>query len=428
MDMAVIKSISNISIALVALAILSGCHKGAPTLHIRTEQTPTSDASIVPQATRLAQGRILVSWQRPIPFGGYSFEMAIRSGEQWSEVRQIASGGNLSMFSSDLPAVAQLPGGKLLAYWELKEATKDDPYATSIQTATSTDEGRTWGPTKTPYGKALAGQHSFISWFPNDQGIGLLWLDADERAKVRLVSMGTQTHSDDMMGSIGLRYASLDSRGNEMSDSFIDPITCECCPTSAAVTQRGPVVVYRGRQEAPGTQPSEVNPYRATVRDIFITRLQGNQWTKPHRVYADNWVINACPDNGPAVDANGKNVVVAWWTASGNQPKVQVAFSADSGDNFGNPIRVDARQGEGQVTVALLPRGKAAVVGWLEDGQTWARYVRATGETSSPVALGPAPFHSRLPRWIANNNDSVTAVWTRKDQKDPRVSVSRISF
>jgi len=428
MDMAMIKCLGKIQIFLVAMAIICGCRGTVPTLHVQSIRPPIAESSLVPQATRLRNGRILVSWQRPLPSGGYAFEMSIGSGDEWSEMRTIASGENLSMFSADLPAVAQLPDGKLLAYWELKEATKDDPYATSIQTAISTDEGRTWGPTKTPYGKALAGQHSFISWFPNDQGVGLLWLDADERAKVRLASMGTQTHADDMMGSIGLRYASLDLRGNVTSDSFIDPITCECCPTSAAVTQSGPVVVYRGRQEAPGTQPSKVNPYRATVRDIFITRLQGNQWTKPHRVYADNWVINACPDNGPAVDANGKHVAVAWWTASGNQPKVQVAFSADSGDTFGNPIRVDARQGEGQVTVALLPGGKAAVVGWLEDGQTWSRYLRATGETSSPIALGPAPFHSRLPRWIANGDDSITAVWTRKDQKDPRVSVSRISF
>ncbi len=422
------KSISKISIVLVTLAILCGCRGSVPTLHEQSERSPIAEASLVPQSTKLPNGQILVSWQRPLPSGGYAFEMSIRSGNEWSEVRTIASSENLSMFSADLPAVAHLPDGKLLAYWELKEATKDDPYATSIQTAISTDEGRTWGEVKRPYGKALAGQHSFISWFANGQGIGLLWLDADERAKVRLASMGIQTHIDDMMGSIGLRYASLDSRGNVTRDSFIDPITCECCPTSAAVTQSGPVVVYRGRQEAPGTQPSEVNPYRATVRDIYIARLQGNQWTKPHRVHADNWVINACPDNGPAVDANGKDVAVAWWTASGNQPKVQIAFSGDAGDSFGRAIRVDAGKGDGQVTLALLPGGQAAIVGWLEENQAWARYVRATGEMSSPIALGPAPFHARLPRWIADDDSSVIAVWTRNDQKIPRVSVARINF
>jgi len=264
--------------------------------------------------------------------------------------------------------------------------------------------------------------------FPNAMGAMIAGPNVPAGSPCLLRASGMEQAKGMNMGSIGLRYASLDSRGNVLAGSFVDPITCECCPTCTAVSASGPVVVYRGRQEAPGTRPSQVNPYQPTVRDIYITRLQGNQWTKPHRVHADNWVINACPDNGPAVDANGNDVAVAWWTASANQPKVQVAFSADSGDNFGNPIRVDAGQGEGQVTVALLPGGKAAVVGWLEDGQTWARYVRATGEASLPVALGPAPVHSRLPRWIANDDGSVTAVWTKKDQLHSLVSVSRINF
>lgn len=428
MDMAITKSMGKISLVLLVLAIVSGCKSSIPVLHIHAEPSPAAKASMVPQVTKLTQGRVVVSWQRNLTAGGYSFEMAIRSGDQWSEVRQIASGQNLSMFSADLPAVTQLPDGSLLAYWELKDTTKDDPYATSIQTAMSSDAGRTWGPAKTPYGKALAGQHSFISWFPEGQGIGLMWLDADERSKA-MQAMSGMHHDDGMrMGSIGLRYASLDNRGDIVASSFVDPITCECCPTSAAVTARGPVVVYRGRQEAPGTKPSQVSPYQPTVRDIYITRLQNGQWTKPHRVHADDWVINACPDNGPAVDGNGNDVAVAWWTAAGDQPRVQVEFSADSGDTFGKPIRVDVHHGEGQVTVALLHGGKAAVVGWLEDGQAWARYVRASGEVSSPVAFGPAPFHSRLPHWIANGDDSVTAVWTRKDREETRVSVDRISF
>jgi len=188
------------------------------------------------------------------------------------------------------------------------------------------------------------------------------------------------------------------------------------------------VVVYRGRQEATGTQPSEVDPDRPTVRDIHIARLEGNHWTEPHLVHADNWVINACPDNGPSVDANANNVVVAWWTRSGDEPKAQVAFSSDAGDTFSVPVRIDAGNAEGQVTVAMLPDGKSAIVGWLEAGMTWARFVRATGKMSSAVSLGRAPKHSRLPRWIVNSDGGLTAVWTKKEGDSPVVAISRISF
>jgi len=412
------------------ITLSSGCRQSAITLHVETERSPAPSASLVPQATWLSSGRLLVSWQRMLAAGGFSFEMAIANGSHWSEVRTIASGKNLSMFTADLPAVVELPNGNLLAYWELKEATKDDPYATTIHTAISTDEGATWSTPLTLYGENLAGQHSFISSFVDGDGVGLVWLDAAEQSKLRgIVKHQKGARSGMEMGSIGLRYAALNSRGEVSRGAFVDPITCECCPTSAAVTERGPVVVYRGRQEASGTKPSDVDPNRPTVRDIYITRLEGGRWMKPKLVHADNWIINACPDNGPSVDAHGKSVAVAWWTQSGEEPKVQVAFSRDAGDTFTQTIRVDAGGGaEGQVTVVLLPDHKSTIVGWLEDGMTWAKLVRDSGETSAAVSLGPAPRHSRLPRWIVKNDKSVTAIWTRKDNEVPSVSVSEITF
>ncbi len=401
-----------------------GCGGVAPAINVRDEPSPVSGLSLVPQVTALSRGRILLSWQRPLAGGGYAFEMAIRTGDQWSDVREIAGGANLSMFTADLPAVATLPGGDLLAYWELKDARDGDPYATTIQTATTADEGRTWSPPLKPYGEALAGQHSFLSWFPSANGIGLMWLDADQRSKVRHAALRSGMET----GSIGLRYAALNAKGQVARQVFVDPVTCECCPTSAAVTEKGPVAVYRGRMDPPGTTPSEVRTDRATVRDIYITRLEANGWTRPHLVHADNWVINACPDNGPSVDASASEVAVAWWTRANDDPRVQVAFSSDSGDTFGRAIRVDSGRAEGQVTLTLLPAGAAAVVGWLEKGQTWARYVTAAGALSQAVSLGPSPRHSRLPRWLAGGNHGITAVWTGEENGGPQVKVARLGF
>ena len=421
------RNISYRAVLVMMAASCIGCRETVPVISMQNEPSPVAGASLVPQVTALPQGKILLSWQRPLQRGGYSFEMAIRTGNQWSDAREIASGPNLSMFTADLPAVATLPAGDLLAYWELKDARDGDPYATTILTAISTDQGRTWSQALRPYGDALAGQHSFLSWFPSTAGIGLLWLDASERSKVRHAAMGANESIQDQ-GSIGLRYAALDARGQVMRETFVDPITCECCPTSAAVTEKGPVVVYRGRQDPPGTKASEVRTDRATVRDIYIARMESRGWTKPHLVHADNWVINACPDNGPSVDATGGDVAVAWWTRANDNPQVRMAFSSDSGDTFGRAIRVDSGKGEGQVTVTLLRGGKAAIVGWLEGGQTWARCVAPAGALSLPVPLGPSPRHSRLPRWVLEGDHSVIAVWTAKPGDTPEVRVSRIGF
>jgi hypothetical protein len=392
---------------------------------VHAEPSPIASEALVPQVTPLADARMLVSWQRPLAGGGYAFEMAVHGGTRWSEVRTIAAGPKISMFSADLPAVATVTGSKLLAYWEVAE---EGYYATSIHTATSADEGRTWTPASTPYDKPIPGQHSFISWFATANGLGLVWLDASVRSQVHGGLPEHNRHTQHDLGSVGLRYAALKSDGTLEHDQFVDPIACECCPTSAASTDRGPVVVYRDRQEPAETLPSQVQTFQPTVRDIYIVRQENGVWRQPQRVHQDNWVINACPDNGPAVDAVASRVAVAWWTGSNDQPKVQVAFSSDAGDSFGSAFRIDAGKGEGQVTIALLPGGRSAVVGWLEDGETRARYVSDAGIMSEPAALGPAPHHSRLPRWVADRDGSVMAAWTSRKDGSTRLEVSRIQL
>jgi len=251
--------------------------------------------------------------------------------------------------------------------------------------------------------ESVTGQHSFLSVFPFGSNLEMLWLDAQ-----------VQTHigPDHMeMGAIGLRNVELDREMRISGDRWVAPIACECCPTSATVTAAGPVVVYRGRTDPPGTKPSEVNPNQATVRDIQISTLQDGKWTAPRVVHEDNWVVNACPDNGPAVDAKGRDVVVAWWTATLGHPAVYVAFSSDAGAHFGDPVRVDRAKGEGQVTVAWNPVSKDAVVGWLEDHQTLARVVSRDRETGPVLSLGPAPAHARLPRWVPLPSGTLAA-WT----------------
>jgi hypothetical protein len=161
------------------------------------------------------------------------------------------------------------------------------------------------------------------------------------------------------------------------------------------------------------------------VRDIYLTRLENGHWSAPQLVYPDNWVINGCPDNGPAVDASGDDVAVAWWTAAGDRPHASVAFSKDSGTTFGRPIRISEKAAEGQVTIALVDHGRAAIVGWLEEHQTWARWASADGAVGPAISLGPAPNHARLPKWIAQG-DGALVVWNESTGGQRAVHVGRL--
>jgi hypothetical protein len=382
--------------------------------------------SVVPQMSITSTGDVLLSWLEPRSDAGYRFRAAARRRAIWADTVTIDDSPDVSMFSANLPGVAEMPGGAWLAYWEHRDRKAvDDVYATEIHLSRSADSGRTWTPLPTPHRDGIAGQHSFLSAFSAGAELGLVWLDAQKQHHVHTPDAGATPAKDEWIGAVGLRYASFAPDGRQGAGAFIDPITCECCPTAAAVTARGPVVAYRDRVTPPGARPAEIRYETAAVRDIHVVRLESGRWTEPRRVHADNWVINACPDNGPAVDAVGNRVVVAWWTAADSRAHASVAFSDDAGDTFGTAVRVDLKAADGQMTVASVDDGRAAIVGWLEDHQTWARWVSANGRLGKPISLGPSPSHARLPRWIAVH-DGVLAVWSNETRGQRSVRMARL--
>jgi len=408
------------------IALCWSCSRPARELHISRLNSPLPIGSVVPQLSSRTDGRVVLSWLEPRPDKGYRFRAAIGRDLQSEPPVTIDDSPDITMFSANLPGVAELPGGAMMAYWERADPkANDDPYATSIHLARSEDNGKSWAPIPSPHAGGRPGMHSFLSAFTGGSEFGLVWLDAQNQRHIHKAGANGSASGDEYLGAVGLRYASFLSDGRQVADSFIDPITCECCPTSAAVTSRGPIVVYRNRVAPPGARPEDIRYETATVRDIYLTRLENSHWSEPNRVYADNWVINGCPDNGPAVDASGNDVVVAWWTGGGDQPHVSVAFSKDSGTTFGRPMRISTKRAEGQVTVALVDHG-AAIVGWLEEHQTLARWVDSGGAVGLATSLGPAPNHTRIPKWIGQDG-RVLAVWNESADGQRTVRIGRLT-
>ena len=146
-------------------------------------------------------------------------------------------------------------------------------------------------------------------------------------------------------------------------------------------------------------------------------------------MYADNWKIDACPVNGPAIDASGDRVAVAWFTAARDTARVYLAWSVDGGLTFGEPIRIDEGNPVGRVDVELDGRG-GAVVSWMEfasEQQADVR-VRRVGPggvptTSRLVARTSGARASGFPRMTARGNDLVFA-WTEAGTPS-RVRVAR---
>ena len=214
-----------------------------------------------------------------------------------------------------------------------------------------------------------------------------------------------------------LRAASITSDGQLRGETELDGRTCDCCQTAAVTTDRGVLVAYRDRSAE-------------EVRDIFVTRREGGRWSPPRAVHADHWRIAGCPVNGPALDARGSHVAIAWYTAAADTPRVYVAFSEDAGAHFGTPARIDDGNPLGRVHLALLADGSALAT-WLEagggDARVRARRVPVHGSAPPAVTVTrtSAARSSGCPR-VVRYGEGILFAWTEAGPT-PRVRLAGIA-
>lgn len=355
---------------------------------------PVVAGSREPSLASLPDGRVVMSWTEPRPAGGMALRSAVLTGRNWSPPVTIAEGDSFFVNWADFPSVRSLGGDRLAAHWLWKSGA--GTYAYDVRIAQSDDAGRSWGPAVTPHRDGTATEHGFVSLVPDARGVRAVWLDGRNSA-------GHDEKSGGPTADMTLRSAVLTPAGGIEDEAEIDGRTCDCCQTSATITSRGTLVAWRDRSAD-------------EVRDIQLARLEDGRWSAPATLHADDWHIAGCPVNGPALDARGARVAIAWYTGAADSPQVQVAFSDDDGTTFGAPIRVDDGSPLGRVHVLLSPEGSAFVV-WLEqsgkEALLRARRVRPSGraEPAATLVRTSAARASGFPR-MAWSGERIVLAWT----------------
>jgi hypothetical protein len=374
----------------------------ATPLRIESLPSPAGPKSSEPQLT--AQGeRIILSW---VELNGEraTLRFAERTPAGWSAAQTVASGAHFFINSFDVPSVHALADGTLAAHWEERLGADEDSDASKVMLSWSKDQGRTWSAPVSPHHDGTQTEHGFVSLYQAPgAGLGLVWID------------GRATNPETESGDMSLRSAIYDAAGKQLRETVVAPRVCECCSTSAAETSDGLIVAFRNRSAA-------------EVRDIYVTRFAEGRWSAPAIVHADGWTIDACPINGPAIAARGRDVAVAWFMAKGDQGRAFVAFSHDSGRTFAAPVRVDDAGSFGRLGAQLLDDGSAAVM-WIEKSsprsQLRARIVSPAGMRSAPVTVADTEG-SRYPRMMRYRDELVFS-WTDTD-KSSQVRTARAAI
>lgn len=344
-------------------------------------------------------GRLLLSWIEAGSRSAHALRFASFDGNAWSEPREIARGDDWFVNWADTPHIAATEDGALWAHW-LRQSAKA-AYAYDVVLSRSGDGGKTWSAPLTVNDDGTPTEHGFVSLWPQSRdSLGIAWLDGRNTA-----GEGHGGHDAHGGGAMTLRVANLDADLHKSTESELDPRTCDCCQTGAAMTAHGPLIVYRDRDGG-------------EIRDIVAARFDSGAWISPRKVHDDQWKMPACPVNGPAVAANGTQAWVAWYTAAGDMPKLRIARSQDAGESFSPPVDLDSGL-EVQGRAGVATDGDNVWVSWSREdsgGQSlWlARYNAGLGKELQRIQVAKLQGRGRatgFAQLVARGNGAYL-VWT----------------
>ena len=336
-----------------------------PTKEIQVFENPATATSSLPRLFS-TEKNLFLSWvekKDTVSILKYS----IFENEQWSPSVDVASGSDWFNNWADFPAIAATPNGNILTSFLQKSAK--ETYTYDIKLNLYNAETNTWKKDFILHNDGTKSEHGFVSIQPyNGNSFLVVWLDGRE-------TVGKE-HGG---GQMTLRGAIVFEDGTIAYDTLLDNRICDCCQTGVTIGPNDEIIAaYRDRSDD-------------EIRDISIVRWQmEGGWSKPQTIGNDNWKIPGCPVNGPAIDAFGSNVAVAWYTAADDSPKVQVAFSQDIGVTFGLPFRIDNGNVLGRVDITMISDTEA-IISWMEnkgdDTLIQVMKIESNGSMGSPITV-----------------------------------------
>jgi len=349
---------------------------------------------------------VIATWLEP-HLDGFRQRFARLQGEAWTAPTTVVEAPDLVANWADFPGA--MAGGDGAIYVHHLKRSGESPYAYEIRLARTRDLGASFEALGVVHRDGTPTEHGFVSMVPTAEGIRLFWLDG--RASV------------EEGGATAVYSAAV---GEEIGTATrIDERVCDCCQTDAALTDDGPIVVFRDRED------------EAEVRDISIIRsvaegrstgTERASFTETQPVHRDGWEIAGCPVNGPAVDADGQRVAVAWFTGA-DGGAVRFGWSLDGGATFGAPIDIDPNQPPGRVDVALTDDG--AAVSWLAraaggGAEIRVRRIGLDGNLGAPIVVASTGTERASGFPIMVRDGDRLLVGHRDDGEPSRVHVSAL--
>jgi hypothetical protein len=268
-----------------------------------------------------------------------------------------------------------------------------------IRAAQSDDGGRTFSTSRTISPEGVTGARGWESAAIDDAGVvHAAWLDGRHAAPH--VPGAPHVHGAMRQDIVHAMWRD----GEAVVETPVADNVCFCCKTGVAARGNDVFVVWR-------------HLFPGGVRDIAIARSGdgGRTFGAPVRVSADDWKIDACPDDGPALAIDGGGAIhVTWPTLLQDRQTPHMAIfeavSRDGGATFSARTRVDASgTGASHPRLAVSRTGARAIV-WDELASEGRRVLyRGAGSAVILAEGGSASYPA-----IAAVDDGFAIAWTEQ--------------
>jgi hypothetical protein len=395
------------------LILAAGLAHAGPTLL----GVPSEPGSLAPALSNAGNDELVLTWLERVE-DRHVLRFSVFDGQAFGPPGEIAGGKEWFANWADTPGLYVLPGGQWLAHWLVSSGSS--VYAYDVVMSVSEDRGKNWSEPFSPHDDGTPTEHGFVSYYPaGPDAAGVVWLDgretlSDEQGQGDQAHEG-HGHHHGHGGAMTLRTARVSASGEISEPALLDEKVCDCCQTASAMTENGPLVIYRGRTDD-------------ELRDIWMVRGTDTGWSEPELLHKDGWQIGGCPVNGPALIAREKRAVAAWFTMADNRPLVRLALSEKAGHDFEPPREFSANTAMGRVDLAWLDDD--FVMSWMaqETGGAvlhLARFDQQGRKLARQSLDGLAAERiSGVPRIAPAGEGRLLVVWTAPGESGSRVKAA----
>lgn len=291
--------------------------------------------------------------------------------------------------------------------------------------ATSTDGGEHFGKATSVPGGDGAGSRGWQAVDVDASGkVHVLWLDHRDAA----MPAGA-THQHDPASAkpdpteraklSRLYYATLGGSARSVTQSV-----CYCCKT--ALLHAGSWTFAAWRQVYPGS-----------IRDIAFTasRDAGSTFSAPVKVSNDQWQIDGCPDNGPALAVDAKQAVhVVWPTveAGSDTKQLSLFYALSTNATTSKAPTFTARrklptQGMASHPSVVMGAGDRPLAVWDEvvDGQRRLAAASVTRDGFASVSIPGSG--ARFYPTVASVPGGAVVAWVQQGERGSTIGAVRVS-